>query len=96
MGSPSAASCRSRCSLRVGTPTPSPTFSACEPSGHSFLCEQVVGRALRRQSYDLNDEGLFDVEYADVLGVPFDFTAKTGCRETCAASPDSPGQSRPA
>ncbi len=41
-----------------------------------LLCEQVVGRALRRQSYDLNAEGLFDVEYADVLGIPFDFTAK--------------------
>ena len=44
--------------------------------GTQLLCEQVVGRALRRQSYDLNQEGLFDVEYADVLGVPFDFTAK--------------------
>ena len=31
---------------------------------------------MRRQSYDLNDDGLFDVEYADVLGVPFDFTAR--------------------
>ncbi len=41
-----------------------------------LLCEQVIGRALRRQSYDLNEDGLFDVEYADVLGVPFDFTAK--------------------
>lgn len=40
-----------------------------------LLCEQVVGRALRRQSYDQNDDGLFDVEYADVLGIPFDFTA---------------------
>ena len=44
--------------------------------GTQLLCEQVIGRALRRQSYDLNDENLFDVEYADVLGVPFDFTAK--------------------
>jgi type III restriction enzyme len=41
-----------------------------------LLCEQVIGRALRRQSYDINDEGLFDVEYADILGIPFDFTAK--------------------
>jgi type III restriction enzyme len=41
-----------------------------------LLCEQVIGRALRRQSYDLNEEGLFNVEYADVLGIPFDFTAK--------------------
>ena len=44
--------------------------------GTQLLCEQVVGRALRRQSYDLNEDGLFDVEYADVLGIPFDFTAK--------------------
>ncbi len=38
--------------------------------------EQVIGRALRRQSYDLNEEELFNVEYADILGIPFDFTAK--------------------
>ena len=44
--------------------------------GTQLLCEQVIGRALRRQSYDLNGDGLFDVEYADVLGIPFDFTAK--------------------
>ena len=44
--------------------------------GTQLLCEQVIGRALRRQSYDLNEEGLFTVEYADVLGIPFDFTAK--------------------
>ena len=44
--------------------------------GTQLLCEQVIGRALRRQSYDLNEEGLFNVEYADVLGIPFDFTAK--------------------
>src|SRR3989441_12328335 len=44
--------------------------------GTQLLCEQVIGRALRRQSYDLNEESLFNVEYADVLGIPFDFTAK--------------------
>ena len=44
--------------------------------GTQLLCEQVVGRALRRQSYELNEDGLFDVEYADVLGIPFDFTAE--------------------
>ena len=44
--------------------------------GTQLLCEQVVGRALRRQSYDLNEHGVFNVEYADVLGIPFDFTAK--------------------
>jgi type III restriction enzyme len=44
--------------------------------GTQLLCEQVIGRALRRQSYELNESGLFNVEYADVLGIPFDFTAK--------------------
>ncbi|PPD10042.1 MAG: restriction endonuclease [Methylocystis sp.] len=44
--------------------------------GTQLLCEQVIGRALRRQSYDLNDENLFNVEYADILGIPFDFAAK--------------------
>jgi type III restriction enzyme len=44
--------------------------------GTQLLCEQVIGRALRRQSYDLNEDNLFNVEYADVLGIPFDFTAK--------------------
>ena len=44
--------------------------------GTQLLCEQAVGRALRRQSYELSDDNLFPVEYADVLGIPFDFTAK--------------------
>ena len=44
--------------------------------GTQLLCEQVVGRALRRQSYDLNEDDKFNVEYADVLGIPFDFTAR--------------------
>jgi type III restriction enzyme len=44
--------------------------------GTQLLCEQVIGRALRRQSYDLNEQDLFNVEYADILGIPFDFTAK--------------------
>lgn len=43
--------------------------------GTQLLCEQVIGRALRRQSYELNAEGLFEPEYADVFGIPFDFTA---------------------
>ncbi len=41
--------------------------------GTQLLCEQVVGRGLRRQSYELNKDGLFDVEYADIMGIPFDF-----------------------
>lgn len=38
-----------------------------------LLCEQVVGRGLRRRSYAVNDEGRFDPEYANVYGVPFAF-----------------------
>lgn len=44
--------------------------------GTQLMCEQVVGRALRRLSYELNSENLFNVEYADVLRIPFDYTAK--------------------
>lgn len=44
--------------------------------GTQLLCEQVMGRALRRQSYQLQQDGHFGVEYADVLGIPFDFTAQ--------------------
>ena len=59
--------------------------------GTQLLCEQVVGRALRRQSYDLNEDGLFDVEYADVLGIPVRLyrQARGGCGE--AAAGDRPG-----
>ena len=41
--------------------------------GSQLLCEQVVGRGLRRRSYAANDEGRFDPEYAEVYGVPFAF-----------------------
>jgi len=45
--------------------------------GTQLLCEQVVGRALRRQSYELDPEtNLFPVEYAEIIGIPFAFTAK--------------------
>lgn len=44
-----------------------------------LLCEQVVGRGLRRQSYDLNeDTGLFNEEYVNILGVPFSFLPHEG------------------
>lgn len=43
------------------------------PFGSQLLCEQVVGRALRRKSYALNEEtGLFAEETAKVFGVPFE------------------------
>ena len=55
--------------------------------GTQLLCEQVIGRALRRQSYDLNEEGLFNVEYANVFGIPFDFAA-----QAVNAAPQKPRQ----
>ena len=41
--------------------------------GSQLLCEQVVGRGLRRRSYVTNDDGLFEAEYASVYGIPFSF-----------------------
>jgi type III restriction enzyme len=46
--------------------------------GTQLLCEQVVGRALRRMSYAPNDQGKFDPEYAEVYGVPFSFIPCSG------------------
>ena len=46
--------------------------------GTQLLCEQVVGRALRRMSYAVNEEGRFNPEYAEVYGVPFSFIPCSG------------------
>jgi type III restriction enzyme len=44
-----------------------------------LLCEQVVGRGLRRTSYELNPETrLFDAEYVNIFGVPFTFLPHEG------------------
>ena len=51
--------------------------------GTQLLCEQVVGRALRRMSYAPNKEGRFDPEYAEIYGVPFSFIP-------CSGSSDGP------
>jgi type III restriction enzyme len=42
------------------------------PFMSQLLCEQVVGRGLRRASYETDDEGKFGEEVAKVLGVPFE------------------------
>ena len=51
--------------------------------GTQLLCEQVTGRALRRSSYeswreDENGRRLLEPEYADVVGVPFEFMPSGG------------------
>jgi type III restriction enzyme len=38
-----------------------------------LLCEQVVGRGLRRTSYDIEEDGYFKAEYVNIFGVPFTF-----------------------
>lgn len=42
------------------------------PFMSQLLCEQVVGRGLRRRSYDLLDDGLLGEEVAKIFGVPFE------------------------
>lgn len=40
--------------------------------GSQLLCEQVVGRGLRRMNYEPSREtGLLEAEYVDVYGIPF-------------------------
>ena len=44
-----------------------------------LLCEQVVGRGLRRTSYEVDPvTGLFDPEYVNIFGVPFTFLPHEG------------------
>src|SRR5579864_4443085 len=44
-----------------------------------LLCEQVVGRGLRRKSYEVNQEtGFFEPEYVNIFGVPFTFLPHEG------------------
>lgn len=42
------------------------------PFMSQLLCEQVVGRALRRRNYDLTAENKFEEETANIFGVPFE------------------------
>ncbi len=43
-----------------------------------LLCEQVVGRGLRRMSYAADENGMLEPEYAEVYGVPFSFIPSAG------------------
>jgi len=46
--------------------------------GTQLLCEQVVGRALRRRGHVTDEEDRFSPEYAEVYGVPFSFIPAAG------------------
>ena len=55
--------------------------------GTQLLCEQVVGRALRRMSYATNKVGHFDPEYAEVYGVPLSFIPCSGATADVKSGP---------
>jgi len=44
------------------------------PFMSQLLCEQVVGRGLRRRTYDLDENDRFSEETAKIFGVPFEVT----------------------
>lgn len=48
------------------------------PFMSQLLCEQVIGRGLRRASYDVGENGLFSEELAQVFGVPFEIVPFKG------------------
>src|SRR5439155_8710954 len=56
-----------------------------------LLCEQVVGRGLRRTSYEVEPEtGLFSPEYVNIFGVPFTFLPQEGADNTTPPAPPKP------
>lgn len=60
-----------------------------------LLCEQVVGRGLRRRSYAVNQQGRFEPEYANVYGVPFMFIGGTPPKDTPPPLPATEVRSMP-
>jgi len=59
----------------------------CRAFGTQLLCEQVVGRALRRVSYEPDENDRFRPEYADVLGVPFTFMPANSAKDFSPPKP---------
>ena len=55
-----------------------------------LLCEQVVGRGLRRTSYDVGEDGLFEPEYVNIFGVPFTFLPHEGGTDGTPPPPPKP------
>lgn len=52
-----------------------------------LLCEQVIGRGLRRVSYDLDANGLFKPEYVNIFGVPLSIFEEVGAGGTAPPPP---------
>ena len=56
--------------------------------GSQLLCEQVVGRGLRRTSYDLQDgNDMFTPEYVNIFGIPFTFLPHESDESTAPKPP---------
>ncbi|MBI1928786.1 DEAD/DEAH box helicase family protein [Candidatus Poribacteria bacterium] len=55
-----------------------------------LLCEQVVGRGLRRISYEVGEDGLFEAEYVNIFGVPFTFLPHEGGEDGPPPPPPPP------
>ncbi len=61
-----------------------------------LLCEQVVGRGLRRTSYDVDPEtGMFEPEYVNIFGIPFTFLPHEGGEGTPPPPPSHKTQIEP-
>jgi type III restriction enzyme len=60
--------------------------------GTRLLCEQVMGRGLRRRSYTADDDGRLTPEYADIFGVPFSGFPVAGLPEERAPATPKPGK----
>jgi type III restriction enzyme len=59
--------------------------------GTRLLCEQVMGRGLRRTNYAVGDNGMFAPEYADIYGVPFNGFPIAGLPEARTPPTPKPG-----
>lgn len=55
-----------------------------------LLCEQVVGRGLRRTSYETDADGFFQPEYVNIFGVPFTFLPHEGGGDQPPPPPPAP------
>lgn len=57
------------------------------PFMSQLLCEQVVGRGLRRANYDIGEDGKLSEEIATVFGVPFEVIRFTQSKTAPAPRP---------
>jgi type III restriction enzyme len=55
-----------------------------------LLCEQVVGRGLRRTTYETDKHGFFVPEYVNIFGVPFTFLPHEGGGDEPPPPPPAP------